>query len=186
MPGKSTRAYTVGLVASLAVGLALFCGALGTTNGDAVAQSRERDGTDTGASGLPVPRFVSLSVGRANLRTGPGERYPILWVYVREGLPLEITAEFGAWRRIRDLDGTVGWMHGRMLSGRRTAVISGRERVLRSDASPDSSPVLRAEPGVVAELKKCEGAWCRIEVRGRKAWLERESLWGTYKNEDIR
>ncbi|RMD90016.1 MAG: hypothetical protein D6807_02590, partial [Alphaproteobacteria bacterium] len=34
---------------------------------------------ETGPSGLPLPRFVSLAADAANMRTGPGRRYPILW-----------------------------------------------------------------------------------------------------------
>jgi len=38
-----------------------------------VATSAAADDTDK----LPVPRFVSIGSDRANVRTGPGERYPI-------------------------------------------------------------------------------------------------------------
>lgn len=139
----------------------------------------------TGESGLPVPRFVSLATDKANLRTGPGGRYPILWVYVRRNLPLEVTAEYGVWRRVRDIDGAVGWMHGRLLSGRRSAIVTGDIRVLRARPDAAARPLLRLQPGVLAEVQKCESAWCRIEVRGKKGWLRRESLWGTYAGEEF-
>ena len=35
------------------------------------------------ATGLPVPRFVSLRSNRINARSGPGARYPIEWVYMQ-------------------------------------------------------------------------------------------------------
>ena len=56
---------------------------------------------------LPLPRFVSLKSAEVNLRTGPGTRYPIEWVYKRRALPVEIIAEFDNWRRVRDWEGTV-------------------------------------------------------------------------------
>ena len=52
--------------------------------------------------GLPVPRFVTLRSDEVNVRTGPGERYPIEWVFTRKGMPVEILAEFDVWRKIRD------------------------------------------------------------------------------------
>ena len=74
-------------------------------------------------SGLPVPRFVSLKFNKVNLRSGPGGEYPVLWQYRQIGLPLLVDAEFGVWRKVRDADGTTGWMHGAGLSLRRMAFI---------------------------------------------------------------
>ena len=45
-----------------------------------------------GGSGLPIPRFASLRASDVNLRTGPGTRYPIDWVFTHQGMPVEITS----------------------------------------------------------------------------------------------
>ena len=60
-------------------------------------------------SGLPVPRFVSLKSDEANLRTGPGREYPVIWQYRKKGVPLLVEAEFGVWRKVVDHDATSGW-----------------------------------------------------------------------------
>lgn len=160
---------------------------VGTSTNTSNAQSLPAPRIITGESGLPVPRFVSLATDKANLRTGPGRRYPILWVFVHRDQPLEVTAEYGVWRRVRDIDGTVGWMHGRLLSGRRHGIITRQQRVLRARPEAGARPLLRLAPGVLVALHECEAAaaWCRIEVRGKKGWLQRESLWGTYDGEEI-
>lgn len=136
-------------------------------------------------SGLPVPRFVSLRADKANLRTGPGEQYPIRWVYERPGLPLEILAEYYNWRRVRDWQGGEGWMHSSVLTGRRYAVITGGMQTVRVKADPVSSPVARAETGVIARLLQCPTSkgWCQVEVKGIKGWLPRDVLWGVYPDE---
>src|ERR1700738_2020313 len=72
---------------------------------------------------LPVPRFVSLHADRVNLRTGPGDRYPIDWVLTRRDMPVEIIAQFEHWRQIRDWEGTKGWVHQRMLAGKRDVIV---------------------------------------------------------------
>lgn len=172
------------LAAALGIGLGLGL-SLCLVSGSVFAQSQPTPRTATGDSGLPVPRFVSLATDKANLRTGPGERYPILWVYIRPDQPLEVTAEFGVWRRVRDIDGTVGWMHGRLLSGRRSAIVTGKIRVMRKKPDGEARPLLRLKPGVQVEVDRCEDAWCHIEVRGKSGWLERESLWGMYLGENF-
>src|ERR1700745_1267941 len=75
--------------------------------------------------GLPVPRFVTLRSDQVNVRTGPGERYPIEWVFTRKGMPVEILAEFDVWRKIRDWQGTEGWVHQRMVTGNRAVIVKG-------------------------------------------------------------
>lgn len=145
---------------------------------DLAGDLAEPAAAERGPSGQPLPRFVSLAAGEANLRTGPGRRYPILWVYVRRRLPVEITAEYGQWRRIRDAEGTRGWVHSSLLSSTRTALIVGETRTLFADPDPQSRPVLRAEAGVIGALEKCRQGWCRLKVGGKRGWLPAGHVWG--------
>ncbi|PVE24179.1 hypothetical protein DC522_11890 [Microvirga sp. KLBC 81] len=71
-----------------------------------------------------LPRFASLKRPVTNVRAGPGTQYPIRWIYQRQGLPVEIIARFGNWRRVRGSDVSDGSIHGALLSTRRTALIS--------------------------------------------------------------
>ena len=94
-------------------------------------------------SGLPVPRFVSLKSDRVNVRAGPDKDQDVRWVYTRAGMPVEVTAEFENWRRIRDWEGAEGWVYHSLLSGKRSAVVvpslkneSGR----RFTSSPTPNP----------------------------------------------
>ena len=82
------------------------------------------------ASGLPVPRFVSLKADKVNMHVGPAKTYEIKWLYQRQGLPVEITAEFENWRRIRDADGTEGWVYHSLLSGKRTGMVTAKNRTI--------------------------------------------------------
>ena len=149
------------------------------------------------STGLPVPRFVSLAADRVNVRFGPGKQYPINWVFARKDLPVEIVAEFDTWRKIRDFEGEEGWIHSSLLSSRRTIMVIGDPectpaadercaRPLRRTPSPDLRVVLRAEPGVIGRLFDCEENWCRIEIEGRRGWLQRSEFWGTRPGEIVR
>jgi SH3-like domain-containing protein len=103
------------------------------------------------ATGLPLPRFVSLGADQVNLRFGPGEGYPIAWILAREGLPVEIVEEFDTWRKVRLHDGDLGWIHASLLSSRRTVMVEEEIRALRQAPEPDARIVLRAEPGLRIE-----------------------------------
>jgi len=139
----------------------------------------------TRAAEEKLPHFAALRATEVNLRTGPGERYPIAWVYHRKGLPVEVTARFDVWRKVRDSDGTEGWVHERMLSAERSIVVRGNEQTLRADPAPGAQPVARAEPGVVARLLECRAAWCRVETQGITGWLPESDVWGVAPGETV-
>ena len=135
---------------------------------------------------LPVPRFVSLRSDEVNVRTGPGVRYPIDWVFVRKTMPVEVLAEVDTWRKVRSLDGTEGWVHQSMLTGRRTAIVIGGEtRSLHQRNDPATPTIAQLEPGVIGGLLECRDAWCRLEVGGQKGWLPRDQLWGVLPTENF-
>lgn len=129
-------------------------------------------------SGRPLPRFASLRSSEVNMRTGPGVRYPVEWVFHRRSFPIEIVAEFDTWRKVRDWRGTVGWVHRSMLSGRRTVLVTGLVRRLHSEPAAGAETVARLEPGVVAELLRCEKSWCEIRTAGHSGWLRKGEFWG--------
>lgn len=139
-------------------------------------------------SGLPVPRFVSLRSEEVNLRTGPGVRYPIEWVVTKRDLPVEVVQEFETWRKIRDSEGTEGWVHQSMLSSRRTFLVTGGvARKLRKTDSVDSAGIALLEASVVGRILQCPRgkAVCRVEVAGHQGWLKRSDFWGLYRDEWI-
>tara|TARA_B100000686_G_scaffold226903_1_gene234204 strand:+ start:223 stop:741 length:519 start_codon:yes stop_codon:yes gene_type:complete len=138
-----------------------------------------------GADELPLPRFVSLKSAEVNLRSGPGVRYPIEWEYQRRGLPVEITAEFDNWRQVRDVEGTAGWIHRALLSGKRSALVLPPERVFRSAPEENATALFRAAPGVMVYLLSCDGSWCYTEHGETKAWVGQKELWGVYPDEVI-
>lgn len=129
-------------------------------------------------TGLPVPRYVSLHSSEVNVRAGPGSRYPIKWVFQRRSLPVEVVAEFDTWRKIRDFEGTEGWVHQSVLSGRRTVLVIGEIRTLRRDPGRSAPAVARMEPGVLGQLDDCRFEWCEIRVSGIAGWVSRAHIWG--------
>lgn len=141
------------------------------------------------ASGLPVPRYVSLKPDRVTVRGGPNRDHEIAFVFTRAGLPVEITAESDNWRRIRDWEGSEGWVYHSLLSGRRTALVSAKQKdelvPLYDKADADSDLVARLQPGVLASVKHCSGTWCRIFGTGFDGWIVQDRLWGVYPNEKI-
>jgi SH3-like domain-containing protein len=140
-------------------------------------------------SGLPLPRFVSLKPDRVNVRGGPTRDHEVAFVYTRAGLPVEITAESDNWRRIRDWEGSEGWVYHSLLSGKRTGVIlpKDRQQLVPVHEEPDEKGTIIAQlqSGVLAAVKRCTGTWCRVTGAGFDGWVVQEKLWGVYANEKV-
>jgi SH3-like domain-containing protein len=147
-------------------------------------------GVPNAGSGMPLPRFVSLKSDHVNVRGGPNKDHDVAWIYTRPGLPVEITAEFENWRKIRDRDGTEGWVYHSLLSGKRTAYVAKTKThsdfvPLYESADPKSELRASLEPGVLGTVKRCDGQWCRFTGPGFDGWVEQDRLWGVYPNEKI-
>lgn len=140
-------------------------------------------------SGLPIPRFVSLKSDHVNVRRGPARDHELAWIFQRAGLPVEITAEWENWRRIRYADGAEGWVYHSLLSGRRTVLVApwSKEEALplRVKQDKDAGLVARLQPGVLANVTRCKDSWCRIWGDGFDGWIEQDVLWGVYPGEEV-
>ena len=148
-------------------------------------------GAAKGPSGLPLPRFVSLKSKKVNIRIGPSTDYAVSWMYMKSGTPMEVIQEYENWRRVRDADGTEGWVNQALLSGDRTAVAApwmrgkGTEIFvnMRRDPVNAGALVAKLQPGVQLNITECNGDWCHAEANGTEGWVPQAEVWGVYPGE---
>jgi SH3-like domain-containing protein len=147
----------------------------------------EVDTSKGSVTSLPTPRFVSLRSEEVNLRSGPGTRYPIEWVYKRRDLPVEIEREFEVWRLVRDMDGIRGWVHQATLTGRRSFVVKGAEASLRSEPKDAATAVAILQAGVIGRIRSCAAGsdWCDVQAANFRGYLRRDQLWGLLQGEAV-
>ncbi|MBP5856350.1 hypothetical protein KAJ83_04980 [Marivibrio halodurans] len=186
MPARRRLTAVVFMLVFLAggaIGLVWLPGVIGP--GAAVAQNATQDtgaGSDANAAGAPggaARRMVSLDSSEVNVRTGPGIRFPVKWVFKRRFMPLEVLAEYETWRKIRDWEGAEGWVHRAMLSARPTVLVIKPEVTMRRAPEETAPAVARLADGMVGRLIGCgEQGWCQIDAAGYEGWVRREGLWG--------
>lgn len=132
---------------------------------------------------LPIPRFVSLKTSESNVRRGPSLSHKIDWIFKRRNMPVEITAEYGHWRRVRDREGAGGWVHYSLLSGVRYVIVEEDLLALHLRPDPETQITARLEAGVIARLGQCAQDWCRIHAAGYAGWAPKTTLWGVRPGE---
>ena len=132
---------------------------------------------------LPLPRYVSLKKEKGNARRGPSKSHRIDWIFQHQGLPLQVTAEYGHWRRVQDRDGQGGWMHYVLLSGVRTVLVEKDLAALYSRPDPAAPMVAQLERGAIARLGACQPDWCQLSVAGFRGWTRKDAIWGVERDE---
>lgn len=125
--------------------------------------------------------FVSLKSSEVNMRVGPGKEYPIAWVFMRANLPMLLMAEFDQWRKVKFIDGTVGWVHKNMVSRKSSAIVTENYTIMYRHASK-KHPIAKMEKGVIVRILKRDGDFVKVDVNNQKGWVEKKFLWGI--NED--
>lgn len=133
-----------------------------------------------GVTGLPLPRFVSVKSSKVNVRRGPNSTYQIDWVYTKVGVPLKVTAEFDNWRQVEDFQGEGGWIHSRLLSGKRFVVFLEKNSILKRKPNKNSPAVAIIEKGVIARLISTTGDWVEVSVEDYSGWTPSKFVWGTF------
>lgn len=132
-----------------------------------------------------VPYWASLAAGDALMRTGPGRNFPAIWRYRRPELPIRIVQVHETWRKVREFDGTEGWMAAALLTAERTALVVGDARPMRAAPDSGSRILWRAAPGVVGKITHCASGWCEFNVRGRVGYIETAHIWGVDPGETV-
>jgi SH3-like domain-containing protein len=190
---RASAGAAAGVAAGAAAGAAATAGAAKPAEPTATPARppAERAPTTGSVTGLPLPRFAALRSDEVNMRSGPGTRFPIDWTYQRRELPVEIVREFELWRRIRDPEGTEGWVHQSTLMGRRSFIVRGApgsEVMLRRRAEDQAQPIARLRPGVVGRLRACEAnsPWCEAQIGEFRGHIRRADIWGVGPNEEVK
>ncbi len=144
----------------------------------------------SGLSAQGTEYYASLKKDEVNLRAGPGERFPILWIYQERGYPVKVLDKYDIWRQVQEPDGSVGWVHKNMLSDRRTALIQ-EEGSLTSKPDITAKQIAFVEPGTIAHIIRCpaENKYCLLSFNYQdkdiQGWFPRQAFWGIEIAEEI-
>ena len=139
------------------------------------------------SDGYPLPRFVSLRTDQVNFRAGPGFQYPVVWVYQRQDLPVEVIGEFDVWRQVLAPDGGTGWVHEATIRAHRSFIVTSQQASLRASPDDGAAVVAFLDFGVLGNLVSCPAAsdWCRASTGHVSGYLAREDFWGAFAGEAV-
>lgn len=120
---------------------------------------------------------LAVRSGVANIRSGPGTNYAVLW-QVEKYHPLNIIKKKGNWCKFKDFEGDTGWI-SRGLVGKIKAVITKKNKNnIRSGPSTKYRILFTAERGIPFKVLSRKGNWIRIQhADGDKGWIYKSLVW---------
>lgn len=127
---------------------------------------------------VPEETFVSLRSDEVNLRAGPGNEYPIKYVYQLKDMPLMVLGEYDNWYKVKDKDNEEAWVSKNLTTKKRTLIVVNGTQIMYKKPDVKSKPLLRIEENVVLKYSKCVEGWCKAEVAGKAGWIEKSGIWG--------
>ncbi len=127
--------------------------------------------------------MVAIKGNNVNMRSGPGHKHEVLWK-MGDGFPLQVIKKSGDWLRVRDFEGSEGWVNKSVISKDAHAVVkankgSDRNVNIRKEPNTKSQVVATAIYGVVFRVLARKDGWVQIQhENGVKGWIRQDLLWG--------
>ena len=121
--------------------------------------------------------FLTLRNDKVNLRLGPSFEYPIKIFYKKKFLPVEVYETYENFRKIKDHENNVGWVHISQLSKKKAAIVIKKSIVFKN-STLFSKPLVLLNQGRLCLVTKCSKDWCKIKVKQYVGWVKKENLWG--------
>jgi SH3-like domain-containing protein len=120
---------------------------------------------------------LTVSVSDANIRSGPGKTYDIIWK-VNKYYPIKVIKKVGSWIQFVDFEGDEGWIYSSIVR-KIPAVITIKENCnIRSGPGTKYSVAFQAEKGVAFKILKRKGGWIYVQhADGDKGWIYKTLVW---------
>ncbi len=129
--------------------------------------------------------FASLRANKTNVRSGPGNQYPVKFTFKLRGLPIKVVSEYDNWSEIQDYLGDTGWINQNLITKKREVIIKTKQNLvnLYEKSNQESKIILKLENNVVGSLVKCQLSWCNIKIASKNGWVLRDKIWGVDDND---
>jgi len=120
---------------------------------------------------------MAASGAVANIRSGPGTNYPVLWK-IEKYYPIAVFEKKGAWYHFEDFEKDRGWIHRSLLNKTKTVITRKETCNLRSGPGTNHAIVFTVEKGIPFRVIKTSGKWLLVEhADGDRGWIHRSLTW---------
>lgn len=131
------------------------------------------------AAGAADAERLAVSASVANVRSGPGTQYDVLW-QAEQYTPIEVLDrdKTGSWYYFKDFEGTKGWLSKTLVDKINTVIVKKDRCNIRSGPSTNDDIVFRADKGVPFRVLQRKGEWLQVQhADGETGWMHQMLIW---------
>ena len=128
-------------------------------------------------AGAAMAERLTVISSVANIRSGPGSKYDILWK-VERYYPIFVIEKRKSWYHFKDFEDDKGWVH-KSLVRKVEAVITKKDLCnIRSGPGTGNKILFTVEKGIPFKVIKRQGRWLHIEHADKdKGWIHDSLVW---------
>ena len=128
-------------------------------------------------SGLASAERLAVSVPTANIRSGPGTKYKVLW-QIEKHHPLSVLKTSGSWCYFRDFEGDQGWIHKSLVNNIPSIITKKDKNNIRSGPGTTFKILFTVKKGVPFKIISKKDSWIHIQhADGDKGWIHQSLVW---------
>ncbi len=127
--------------------------------------------------GFAMAERLSVSSKIANIRSGPGTGYEILWK-VESYYPISVLKKSGSWINFRDFEGDEGWIHTSLVQKKPTIITVKNKCNVRTGPGMSHEIIFTVEKGIPFLIVNRQKSWIQIKhADGDRGWIHKSLVW---------
>jgi len=132
---------------------------------------------------IAVPAWCGMgSIGKDNVhvRSGPGLKYRVIF-RAPLGYPVQVIKRQKKWVKIKDWEGTVGWVYRPLLSDVMTVVLMRSSTNVRNGPGLGNDVLRKVERGEIYKVLGAKSNWIHIGYYFEEepvGWIRRDLVFG--------
>ena len=120
---------------------------------------------------------MAVKADIANIRSGPGLTYDLLW-QIEKYHPLQVVQKKDGWFRFKDFEGDEGWIHQTLVDTTPTVIVRVNRCNLRSGPGTQHDIAFTVDKGIPFKVLKTDGRWLQVQhADGDTGWLFNALIW---------
>jgi SH3-like domain-containing protein len=129
------------------------------------------------SAGTATAERLAVITSVANIRSGPGTQYDVLW-QVEKYYPILVTEKSDPWYKFKDFENDIGWVHKSLVGDVETVITKKDLCNIRSGPGTDEKILFTVEKGVPFKVLEHKQSWLHIEHGdGDKGWIHESLVW---------
>jgi len=123
--------------------------------------------------------YRSVDVPAAILYDAPSQKGKKLYL-IKAQTPVEVVVRLDGWFKVRDAEGTLAWIESRLVSERRTLIITAPKAEVRQSDKAEAPILVQLEKWMAVDfVESASPGWAKVRQRdGAVGYIRANQVWG--------